>query len=223
MSFMKNQVKRMVLIGLFLTFFTVTGFAANMYISDVLKVTVRRGPSTEYKILDIAESGERVEVLETGEDWTLVRLDNGKEGYVTTRYLAANPTHAIRLEQLQAKHQTLTQQAAALQEENTSLREENKKLKSVLGGTEKSLKKLDSDYQELKAGSAEFLSLKTKYKKVSEQLTEQTQKADKLDKELGRVELNQYIKWFLAGSGVLLVGFIIGFSAKRQRRRPSLL
>lgn len=220
---MKNQVKRTVLIGSFLAFFAVTGFAESMYISDKLKVTVRRGPSTEYKILDIAESGERVEILETGEDWTLVRLDNGKEGYVTTRYLVANPTHAIRLEQLQAKHKSLTQQAAALLEENTSLREENKKLLSTLSGTEKSLKKLDSDYQELKAGSAEFLSLKTKYKQVSEQLTEQTKKADLLDKELSKVELNQYIKWFLAGSGVLLVGFIIGFSAKRQRRRPSLL
>ncbi|MDJ0819063.1 MAG: TIGR04211 family SH3 domain-containing protein [Desulfobacterales bacterium] len=220
---MKNQVKRTVLIGSFLAFFAVTGFAESMYISDKLKVTVRRGPSTEYKILDIAESGERVEILETGEDWTLVRLDNGKEGYVTTRYLMANPTHAIRLEQLQAKHKSLTQQAAALLEENTSLREENKKLLSTLSGTEKSLKKLDNDYQELKAGSAEFLSLKTKYKQVSEQLTEQTKKADILDKELSKVELNQYIKWFLAGSGVLLVGFIIGFSAKRQRRRPSLL
>jgi SH3 domain protein len=220
---MKNQVKRMVLTGCLMTFFAVTGFAETMYISDVLKVTVRRGPSTEYKILDIAESGERVEILETGEDWTLVRLDNGKEGYVTTRYLIDSPTHAIRLEQLQAKHKTVTQQAAALLEENTSLRDENEKLKTLLSGTEKSLKKLDTDYQELKAGSAEFLSLKTKYKQVSEQLTEQTKKAEKLDKELGRVELNQYIKWFLAGSGVLLVGFIIGFSAKRQRRRPSLL
>jgi SH3 domain protein len=220
---MKNQVKRTVLIGSFLAFFAVTGFAESMYISDRLKVTVRRGPSTEYKILDIAESGERVEILETGEDWTLVRLDNGKEGYVTTRYLMANPTHAIRLEQLQAKHKSLTQQAAALLEENTSLREENKKLLSTLSGTEKSMKKLDNDYQELKAGSAEFLSLKTKYKQVSEQLTEQTKKADILDKELSKVELNQYIKWFLAGSGVLLVGFVIGFSAKRQRRRPSLL
>ena len=220
---MKIQVNRTVLIGIFLVFFVVTGFAESMYISDKLKVTVRRGPSTEYKILDIAESGERVEILETGEEWTLVRLDNGKEGYVTTRYLVANPTHAIRLEQLQAKHKTVTQQAAALLEENTSLREENKKLKSTLSGTEKSLKNLDSDYQELKAGSAEFLALKTKYKQVNEQLTEQTKRAEQLDKELSKVELNQYIKWFLAGSGVLLVGFIIGFSAKRQRRRPSLL
>ena len=220
---MKMQLKRLVLVGIFLTFFAAAGFAETMYVSDTLKVTVRSGPGTEYKILDIAESGDRVEILETGEDWTLVRLANGKEGYVTTRYLVPDPTYAIRFDQLQAKQKSLTQQAAALLEENTRLKEENKQLSSVLDETEKSLKKLDATYQELKAGSAEFLTLKTKYQKVSEQLAAQSQKASQLDKELSKVELNQYIKWFLAGSGVLLVGFIVGFSAKRGRRRPSLL
>jgi SH3 domain protein len=220
---MKMQLKRLVLIGIFLTVFAAAGFAETMYVSDTLKVTVRSGPGTEYKILDIAESGDRVEILETGEDWTLVRLANGKEGYVTTRYLVPDPTYAIRFDQLQAKHKSLTQQAAALLEENTRLKEENQQLSSALDNTEKSLKKLDDAYQQLKAGSAEFLTLKTKYQKVSEQLASQTQKASRLDKELSKVELNQYIKWFLAGSGVLLVGFIVGFSARRGRRRPSLL
>lgn len=220
---MKMQLKRMVLIGICLTFFSAAGFAETMYISDKLKVTVRRGPSTEYKILDIAESGDRVEILETGQEWTLVKLANGREGYVTTRYLVSGPTYAIRFEQLQVKQKALTQQATALLDENTKLRGENKLLKTTLNGTEKSLKKLDGDYQELKTGSAEFLTLKTKYKKISEQLAEQAKRADKLDKELSKVELNQYIKWFLAGSGVLLVGFIVGFSARRSRRRPSLL
>jgi len=220
---MKMQLKRMVLIGICLTFFSAAGFAETMYISDKLKVTVRSGPSTEYKILDIAESGDRVDRLEAGEDWTLVKLANGREGYVTSRYLVSGPTYAIRYEQLQAKQKTLTQQAAALLDENTKLREENKGLKTKFSATEKSLTKLSGDYQELKTGSAEFLTLKANYKKVSKQLAEQTQKADNLDKELSKVELNQYIKWFLAGSGVLLVGFIVGFSARRGRRRPSLL
>ena len=220
---MKKKLMRLILIGFCLAFFSATGFAESMYISDNLKVTVRRGPSTEYKIIDIAESGERVEILEAGDDWTLVRLGTGKEGYVTTRYLIAGPTHAIRLEQLQAKQKSLTQQATALLEENTKLREENKRLASALQSTEKTLKTVDGEYQELKAGSAEFLTLKTKYKKINEQLAEQTQKAARLGKELSKVEINQYIKWFLAGSGVLLVGFIVGFSARRGRRRPSLL
>ncbi len=220
---MKMQLMRMVLICICWMILPDSGFAETMYISDVLKITVRRGPSTEYKVIAIAESGQKAEILEKGEDWSLVKLDSDKEGYVMTRYLVPEPTHKILYEQLQAKQKALTQQATELLEENTQLRDENKMLKSTLQSTENSLSKLDGDYKELKAGSAEFLTLKTKYKKVSEQLAEQTKKATVLEKELSKVELNQYIKWFLAGSGVLLVGFIVGFSARRQRRRPSLL
>lgn len=220
---MKMQLKRIMFIGFFLTFFSATALAERMYVTDVIKLTLRSGPSTEYKILAVVESGQALEIVESGEDWTLVRLENEKEGYVLTRYLIPEPPNSVRLEQLQTKHKALTEQAATLLDENKTLREENKQLKSTLDSTEKSFKTLDGDYKELKAGSAEFLTLKTKYKKVSEQLAEQTKKADKLDKELSKVELNQYIKWFLAGSGVLLVGFIVGFSARRQRRRPSLL
>ena len=220
---MKMQLKRIMFIGFFLTFFSATALAERMYVTDVIKLTLRSGPSTEYKILAVVESGQALEIVESGEDWTLVRLENEKEGYVLTRYLISEPPNSVRLEQLQTKHKALTQQASTLLEENTTLREENKQLKSTLDSTEKSFKTLDADYKELKAGSAEFLTLKTRYKKASEQLAEQTKKADKLDKELSKVELNQYIKWFLAGSGVLLVGFIVGFSARRQRRRPSLL
>jgi len=220
---MKIQLKRIVLIGFFMTFFSAIGFAETMYVTDVIKLTLRSGPSTEYKILAVVESGQQLEILEPGEEWSLVRLANEKEGYVLTRYLMPEMPNSVRLEQLQAKHKALTEQAATLLEENTQLKEENKNLKAALDTTEKSFSKIDSDYKELKAGSAEFITLKTQHKKVSEQLAEQSKRAQKLDEELSKVELNQYIKWFLAGSGVLLVGFIVGFSAKRQRRRPSLL
>jgi SH3 domain protein len=220
---MKIRLKQIILIGVILTLFSAIGFAESMYVTDVIKLTLRSGPSTEYKILAVVESGQKVEVLEPGEDWSLVRLPDGKEGYMLTRYLISEPTSSVLLEQLQEKHKALTEQATTLLEENTQLREENQNLKGSLEKTEKTLNTIEGDYQELKAGSAEYLTLKTQHQKVSGQLAEQTQKAQRLEAELRKVEVNQYIKWFLAGSGVLLVGFIVGFSARRQRRRPSLL
>ena len=220
---MKQQLQRLVFLGIVLMCFSTNGFAESMYVTDQLKLTLRSGPSTEHKILAVVESGQKVEILEPGEDWSMVRNANGKEGYVLTRYLMPNPTHNVRLEQLQTKHKALMQQTATLLEENRRFRSESKKLKSSLGENEKVLKKLRTDYDKLKAGSAEYIELKEKYKTVSGQLAGQTKRADALDKELRAIEINQYIKWFLAGSGVLLVGFIVGFSARRQRRRPSLL
>ncbi len=219
---MKQHFKRIVFVGIVIMCFSANGLAESMYVTDLLKLTLRSGPSTEHKILSVVESGHQVEMLEPGEDWSLVRIANGKEGYVLTRYLIPEPTHNVRLEQLQTKHKALMQQAATLLEENTRLRSESKKLKSTSDGNEKTLKKLRIDYDKLKAGSAEYIELKEKYKTVSGQLAEQTKRAVALDEDLRAIEINQYIKWFLAGSGVLLVGFIVGFSARRQRRRPSL-
>jgi SH3 domain protein len=220
---MKKHYKHIVILGIVLIFFSVDGWAETMYVTDVLKLTLRSGPSTEYKILSVVESGDQVEMLQPGEDWSLVRIANGKEGYVLTRYLMPDPTHNVRLEQLQNKHKALMQQAATLLEENTSLKNENKQLTSTLDENDKTLKKLRVDYEKLKAGSAEYIALREKYNTASAQLAEQTKRAEALDEELRSIEMNQYIKWFLAGSGVLLVGFIVGYSARRQRRRPSLI
>ena len=220
---MKQHFKRIVYVGIVLMCFSANGLAESMYVTDLLKLTLRSGPSTEHKILSVVESGYQVEMLEPGEDWSLVRIADGKEGYVLTRNLVPEPTHNVRLEKLQTKHKALVQQAATLLEENTRFRNESKKLKATSDGNEKALKKLNTEYDKLKAGSAEYIELKEKYKTVSGQLAEQTKRAAALDEELRAIEINQYIKWFLAGSGVLLVGFIVGYSARRQRRRPSLL
>jgi len=220
---MKILLKRIVFLGICVMCFSAVGFAETRYVTDLLKLPLRTGPSTEYKILDLVKSGQQLEVVEPGKDWSKVRLPNGKEGYVLNRYLVGQPTSAVQLAKLQSQYTSLRQQATTLIEENNRFKEENKTFKSSLSSNETALKKLETDYKELKAGAAEFLSLKKKYREVSTQLAEQTERANTLDKELSGLEMNQYIKWFLAGSGVLLVGFIIGFSAKRGRRRPSLM
>jgi SH3 domain protein len=131
---MKRHFKQIVILGIVLTCFSANGLAETMYVTDLLKLTLRSGPSTEHKILAVAESGQQVEMLEPGEDWSLVRMGDDKEGYVLTRYLMAEPTHNVRLAQLQTKHKALMQQAATLLEENTRLRSESKTLKSTSDG-----------------------------------------------------------------------------------------
>ena len=129
----------------------------------------------------------------------------------------------IRLEKLGIKHQNLTAEAAALREENTNLKRERQKLGAELAGNQNALKKINSDFDSLKADSAEFLKLKTKYDAVAAELAEKSQKLETLEEDLSTLTFFYYFKWFLGGSAVLLVCFMIWFSTKRQRRRPSLL
>lgn len=193
-----------------------------MYVSDILKLTLRTGPSIENKILAVIDSGQMMEIVEFGDEWSQVQLPNGKEGWVLSRYLTSNETNNIKLQRLETKHKNLMIQAAELLEENNRLKAENKKLSTEFEADQKQLVKVRTDYETLKTEAAEFLTLKTRYKRAASQLAEQTAKAQKLEEQLSRLGMNTYIKWFLAGSGVLIVGFIIGFSSKRQRRRPAL-
>jgi SH3 domain protein len=220
---MKLPKNWIILLSVCLLVFSGNIYAETMYVTDVLRLSLRSGQSIQHKIIAVIESGRQVDVLESGVEWSLVRLPDEREGWVLTRYLTSDLTHNIRLARLETKHKNLTAQASALLEENAKLKQDNKRLDEQLAANQNTLIKTSSEFESLKADSAEFLNLKTKYDTAAAQLADKTKKLAKLEEQLSKIQLYHYIKWFLAGSGVLLVGFIIGFSAKRQRRRPSLL
>ena len=219
---MKHITKFIVFVGFFLIVFYNAANAETMYVSDVLKLTVRVGKGQDYKIISVIQSGQTVEVLQPEDEWALVRLDDGKEGWVLTRYLTSKITNNVKLQWLQKKHKTLTVQAATLLEENTKLKEENKKFKSDLNKSQKNAEELKMSYEALKTESADYIKLKSKHAKTASQLAEYTEKFELLEKELTKLEFGRTIRWFLAGAGVLLLGFLIGFATKRQRRRTTL-
>ncbi len=198
-------------------------YAATMYVTDYTEITLRTGASLENKILKFLGSGQRVEIIQGGEQWSQVRTSNGNEGWVLTRYLTPEPTSKIKLESLESKFNDLTARNAALMKENNELKANNRKYSTELNTTDDSLKKVLSDYETLKAESAEFLALKSKFEKTSTQLREKTEKAQQLEDQVAKLERSYAIKWFLAGAAVLLFGLILGFSLKKQRRRSSLL
>ena len=208
---------------LLLCLFSAFVYGETMYVSDTLKLTLRTGPSIENKIIAVIESGQEMEVIKFGDEWSQVRLPNGKEGWVLSRYLTSDETNGIKLQRLETKHKNLMIQAAELLEENNGLKTENTRLSSELEAKQKQLEKIQTDYEALKNEATEFLTLKANYNRAASQLAEQTAKAKKLEEQVSSLAMNTYIKWFLAGSGVLIVGFLIGFSTKRQRRRPTLV
>lgn len=219
---MKSLFRFFLLFQICFIFFSFSVQAEPMYVSDKLSVTVRTGQGTTHKIIALIKSDQKVEALEKGEEWTLVRLQNGKQGWALSRYLTNDIPKSIQLASLQIKYRNVTAQAEALTAENDKLKSDCKKLSVSLSEKEKALNNLQVEHNALKTESADFLNLKKKYEKASHQLSKQTEKAEELKKMVEKLQYSQYIKWFLAGSGVLLVGFIIGFSMKSRRRQPSL-
>ena len=220
---MKIIIKGLGIIGMCLVLFSTAVLAETRYISDSMKITMRTEPGNDRKIISLLRIGQKVELLKPGDEWSLVRLGNGKEGWVISRFLTDKTPSDIALERLKSKHNALTTRSASLQEEDNLLKEENKRYSTELAATQKQLQDLSRAHETLKTEASEFLELKSKYKKSVLELAEQTKKAEQFEEELNKLFWSQNIKWFLSGAGVLIFGFLIGFSTKRQRRRSSLL
>ncbi len=217
-------MKRLALVALLVSVCSLPATAGDMrYVSELMEITLRTGPGTGRKIIAMLPSDLKVEVLTPGDEWTQIRTPDGKEGWVVSRYLTAEMPKSLQLERLQRKYEALVKKADELAKQNNELKTRNQELGSELATKAKSLDELAASYKTLKDDSAEFLKVKARYQKAATRLTELSAKSEKLEEALSKLELHQNIRWFLSGAGVLLVGFIIGFSAKRQRRRSSLL
>ncbi|MBW2407442.1 MAG: TIGR04211 family SH3 domain-containing protein [Deltaproteobacteria bacterium] len=221
---MKSFVRTLGIVGICLFLSTTVVLAeTKYYINDSMKITMRTGPATDRKIIALLSVGQEVEILKAENEWTLVRLTNGKEGWVISRFLTDQTPDSIQLEALRKNHSMLQTKAESLMEENQALKAENKKLSIDLNSSETKQRDLSKSYDTLKRESKQFLDLQAKYKESTSKLAAQTQKAEKYEDELTKLLWSKNIKWFLSGAGVLVLGFIIGFSTKRQRRHSSLL
>ncbi|MFQ5484672.1 MAG: TIGR04211 family SH3 domain-containing protein [Desulfobacterales bacterium] len=216
-------MKKVAFIGICLVFFCSISQAETLYISDFLRITMRTGPGIDHKIIEMIESGQSVTVLEQGPEWTKIQLPTGKEGWVLNRFLTPKPPSGLLLKKLEAKHSELSSQVTTLIDENKKLRSENERLDADLKTSSRNLKEVTDSYQALKSGSVDYLNLKSRYEKMVVQLDQQKRRAQNVEKELERIQFHKNIRWFLSGAGVLIIGFFIGFSSRRQRRRSSLL
>ncbi len=200
-----------------------TARAETKYVVEHIQVNARTGSSLEHKVVTMLESGQKVQVMEVDKDWSRIKLPDGREGWISSRFLTSSEPRRLVLERLQKKYNELNDQVNVLTEENNLLKEENRILKSELASNKEALDGITKNYQELKQDSSEFIDLKTSEQEARLKLQEVTSLAENLEREASGLRNQQNIRWFLAGSGVLFLGFLIGSINKRKRRRSSLL
>jgi len=196
-----------------LLFSTAQAAAETLYITDRINATFRGGPGTQYSIVKGLPSGTAVKVVEQGEKWTRVTVEGGAEGWVLTQWLVPTPTKGVLLEKLQVTHQKILKSRTDLKGQLVNLKKENSTLKTSLSESKKLAAESGQAYQRLKKKSGNFLQLEEDYKETKSQLANLSKKADILNDRLSKKNMI----WFLAGAGVLLMGFIIGSSSRKKK------
>lgn len=215
-------MRHAVIWSVFLLFLPMALYAETKYVSEIREITLRTGPGTEYKITEMVKSGTPMTVMEQTGDWTQVRIGDDKDGWVLSRFLQSKVPDSIALKKLQRTYSALKDEASALKDENRGLKEKSDKLAAGLSQNQNELATLNTTHENLKVESATFLELQANHKKTVATLSEQKENVEQLENELASIYNDKRLKWFGLGAGVLLIGIIIGFITKPQRRRSVL-
>lgn len=193
--------------------------AETKYVNDIMKITFRTGPGISHKVLDEVPSGERVEVLRTENTWSQVRLPDGRNGWVLTRFLTSDRPKTLQLKQAKEKAADLTEEMSTLAAENQKLKAENQTLKETSENAQAALTEVQQSYANLKEKCGDYLQVKDQYETAEKAIEQQRQRLEVAEERLK--ERNIYL--FLSGAGVLVLGFLVGRAGRNSRRRSPYL
>ena len=193
-------------------------WAAKAYVTDSFRISLRGGPSIDYKILKFLTSGLPVDVLESEEGWTRVQLlepaQDSITGWVLSRYLITRIPWENQAISLKREKAQLEKRLSLVEKELDKGMIHKQELTEELEKDSKNLRKLQDRYEIIKQGAPDYLNLKATYETA--QKTIQT-----LVKENQRLKSSQMNRWFAMGALVLLCGLMIGLLVGRQQKKRS--
>ena len=211
----------MVLIGLLIL--PAASVAETVYVTEEFEITMRTGPGSDRKIISLVQSGKALDILEKGEEWSMVRTLGGKEGWVLNRYLTPSQPSAMVLDRVRQDYDVLNAKYEGLKETFDELEAQKKATDSDLSKNVKDRDQLSAAYETLKKESSEFLKLKKRHQQMTADLEAEKTLSAKLVEENMQMKRSRIIQWVLTGGGIMLVGFFIGlFSSSRRKSRSSL-
>ncbi len=198
--------------------------AQTLYVKPSSEITLRRGQGTDFKIIAVVRDGTAVELLSEENEWAQVRLPEGKEGWVLRRYLSETPPLGQQLEQLEQEKAALTRATETLQQrlDETNAEKDRIDREYQLCLTEHS--DISDKYMTLQDDTADVVQTKEDLKQAQARLVDLQAQLSTVQQENEGLAKSQTLKWFLAGGGVLFLGWIIGlFSGRSRKKRSSLL
>jgi SH3 domain protein len=228
---------RFLLIWLILFFIILTGLpvlAEQLYVKPSSEITMRRGQGTDFKIIAVIRDGTPVELLSTVDDWAQVRLESGREGWVLRRFLSEDPPLADQVELLEREKQVLSQTSQSLKQRLDSLTAEKDETEARLSGEKEQVEAerdaclaektaISDNFMQLQDDTADVIQTKNDLKSAELRIAQFEKQLSALEEQNRRLSKTETLKWFLAGGGVFLVGWIIGMISRRSRKKRSSL
>lgn len=191
--------------------------AATKYITDEFEVTMRSGTSTSNNIIRLLKSGQNVKILEEdlASKYSLVETEDGKTGYVLSRYLLEGTSARKRLEKLKVKDSKQKDRIEKLKTELKDLEQalnieksDNAQLKETLQISENEL----GHVKEVSENTLSILEDNNRLKAIEQDLRSEKRQ---LSEENASLKDSTKIDWFIRGAAVSLIAFLLGIAITR--------
>ena len=207
------------------------------YVSDVLILTVRKGPAQSFEIFKTIESDEKLLILEEKGNYSKVKFENSDIGWVQTQYLTFETPDKIIISRLNKKisrlvaknNDQLTKIELLNNKSNKNqIRLENQKKDLEITLSESVAEKddyinkystINKKYNTLLEKSKNVILTSNENKKLTQLNKELIEKLDNLESKNKTLFKVSMIKWFLAGAGVIFLGWLIGRSISSKGSR----
>ncbi len=221
-----HSLSRYFVVPVVLCVFVNPALAKAMYVTDTVKITLRTGESTEHKVIDMLDSGSRLEVLSSNEEtgYSYVRNKDGNTGYVLTRLLMEVPSARQRLEVAEKRLAELQQEPEKLSSRLAALQTEYEEMQSMRDQAETHNRNLKQELEEIRSVASDAVN-------IADERNMLRKRVAALNGEVGELKLeNQDLrnqserKWFMMGAGAIIVGILLGLILPRlrfRRRRDS--
>lgn len=217
------NLARRLLAGMLL--FASVAQAQQMYVTDELVITLRTGPSTQNTIVANLSTGDAVEVLEADDElgYTRVRVADGDEGWVLTRYLMDEPSSDQQLATAERSLNQARERIAALEAELSQRGSNLDETSAALDAAENAHRSVSAELEQLRAASSNVIQMQNDNDTLRRSNLELSSQVDALQTETSRLGSRNRQNWFVVGALVLAFGIVIGLVAPslRPRRRSN--
>jgi SH3 domain protein len=127
--------------------------AETAWVKDELRLNLRTGPGTEFRIKGNVGTGDRLDVLERATGWTKVSSPELGEGWIPEGFLQAEPPAGIRLERTEAETAEFRSQFESISQRSQELEESNATLSERDATQKQEIETLTRENLELRAGA----------------------------------------------------------------------
>jgi SH3 domain protein len=192
------------------------------YVTDRTQVELRRGPSTEYRILRYLEAGDRVEVLEQNAEQGFSRVkvgDQDTEGWIPSASLIAEPIARDRLAAAERNAVTARERTATLEEQNRGLQRDLATTRTELEQTKANHGTVSRELADIRTASANVVKLHDDNASLQQRLVQRDLEVEQLTADNARLKARSNQNWFVIGALVMLGGIVIGLVAPSLRRK----